>query len=79
MLDADEQDSREAGPPQSIAQAATSRRGGSSPKGRSYGATIPSISAYSLLFACRSAAIVHISHREILKAYTDGGLQGPQV
>jgi transcription initiation factor TFIIIB Brf1 subunit/transcription initiation factor TFIIB len=39
----------------------------------SYEATIPSISAYSLLYACRSAAIVHISHREVLKAYTDAG------
>jgi transcription initiation factor TFIIIB Brf1 subunit/transcription initiation factor TFIIB len=37
------------------------------------GATIPSISAYSLLYACRSAGIAHISHREVLKAYTDGG------
>jgi hypothetical protein len=33
-----------------------------------YGATIPSISAYSLLYACRSAAIVHISHRGVRKS-----------
>jgi transcription initiation factor TFIIIB Brf1 subunit/transcription initiation factor TFIIB len=59
--------------PKSIAQAAdiTARR--LLPHREAYGATIPSISAYSLLFACRSAAIVHISHREVLKAYTDGG------
>src|SRR5208337_1887962 len=38
-----------------------------------YGATIPSISAYSLLYACRAAGVVHVSHREVLKAYTDGG------
>jgi transcription initiation factor TFIIIB Brf1 subunit/transcription initiation factor TFIIB len=38
-----------------------------------YGATIPSVSAYSLLYACRSAGIAHVSHREVLKAYTDAG------
>src|SRR5208337_2858783 len=38
-----------------------------------YGATIPSISAYSLLYACRAGGVVHVSHREILKAYTDAG------
>ena len=59
--------------PKSIAQAAdiTARR--LLPHREAYGATIPSISAYSLLFACRSAGIAHISHREVLKAYTDGG------
>ena len=59
--------------PKSIAQAAdiTARR--LLPRREAYGATIPSISAYSLLFACRSATIVHISHREVLKAYTDAG------
>ena len=59
--------------PKSIAQAAdiTARR--LLPHREAYEATIPSISAYSLLYACRSAGIVHISHREVLKAYTDGG------
>jgi len=59
--------------PKSIAQAAdiTARR--LLCQRESYEATIPSISAYSLLYACRSAAIVHVSHREVLKAYTDGG------
>jgi len=59
--------------PKSIAQGAdiTARR--LLPHKEAYGATIPSISAYSLLYACRSAGIAHISHREILQAYTDGG------
>jgi len=59
--------------PKSIAQSAdiTARR--LMPHREAYQATIPSISAYSLLFACRSAGIAHISHREILQAYTDGG------
>ena len=59
--------------PKSIAQAAdiTARR--LLTHRESYEATIPSISAYSLLYACRAAGIVHISHREVLKAYTDGG------
>ena len=59
--------------PKSIAQSAdiTARR--LLPNREAYGATIPSISAYSLLYACRSAGIAHISHREILQAYTDGG------
>ena len=59
--------------PKSVAQAAeiTARR--LLPHREAYEATIPSISAYSLLYACRSAGIAHISHREVLKAYTDGG------
>ena len=59
--------------PKSIAQSAdiTARR--LLPNREAYGATIPSISAYSLLYACRAAGIAHISHREILQAYTDAG------
>ena len=59
--------------PKSIVQSAeiTARR--LLPHREAYEATIPSISAYSLLYACRSAGIAHISHREVLKAYTDGG------
>jgi transcription initiation factor TFIIIB Brf1 subunit/transcription initiation factor TFIIB len=59
--------------PKSITEAAgiTARR--LLPHREAYEATIPSISAYSLLYACRSAGIAHISHREVLKAYTDGG------
>jgi len=33
--------------------------------------TIPGISAYSLLYACRSAGIAHISHKDIIAAYTE--------
>ena len=43
------------------------------PRKETYNATIPAISAYSLLYACRSVAIAHVSHREILAAYTDAG------
>jgi transcription initiation factor TFIIIB Brf1 subunit/transcription initiation factor TFIIB len=59
--------------PKSITDAAdfTARR--LLPHREAYRTTIPSISAYSLLHACRSAGIAHISHREVLKAYTDGG------
>src|SRR5437867_4165591 len=43
------------------------------PRKNTYNATIPAISAYSLLYACRSVDIAHVSHREILAAYTDAG------
>ncbi len=43
------------------------------PRKKTYDATIPAISAYSLLYACRSVDIAHVSHREILAAYTDAG------
>jgi len=43
------------------------------PRRNSYNATIPAISAYSLLYACRSVDVAHVSHREILAAYTDAG------
>ena len=43
------------------------------PRRNTYNATIPAISAYSLLYACRSVDIAHVSHREILAAYTDAG------
>lgn len=38
-----------------------------------YCATVPAISAYALLYACRSAGITHIGYREILSAYSDAG------
>ena len=59
--------------PKSIAQAADITARKLLPHREACEATIPSISAYSLLYACRSAGIAHISHREILRAYTDGG------
>src|SRR5947209_15679145 len=43
------------------------------PGKETYNATIPAISAYSLLYACRSVDVAHVSHREILAAYTDAG------
>src|SRR2546428_7264814 len=35
--------------------------------------TIPAISAYPLLYSCRSVDVAHVSHMEILAAYTDAG------
>src|SRR2546427_13210707 len=43
------------------------------PDKKTYNATIPAISAYSLLYACRSVDVAHVSHSEILAAYTDAG------
>lgn len=43
------------------------------PGRKAYGASAPAISAYSLLYACRSAGITHIGYREILSAYSDTG------
>jgi len=61
------------GLPKSIAQAANVTAGRLLTQRKAYGWTIPSISAYSLLHACRAAAIVHISHREVLQAYSAAG------
>ena len=43
------------------------------PGKKTYNATIPAISAYSLLYACRSVDVAHVSYKEILAAYTDEG------
>jgi transcription initiation factor TFIIIB Brf1 subunit/transcription initiation factor TFIIB len=43
------------------------------PGRKAWGGTIPGISAYSLLYACRSAGIAHVSHRIIQQAYADAG------
>jgi transcription initiation factor TFIIIB Brf1 subunit/transcription initiation factor TFIIB len=43
------------------------------PGRKAYGATVPAISAYALLYACRSAGITHIGYREIVSAYSDAG------
>jgi transcription initiation factor TFIIIB Brf1 subunit/transcription initiation factor TFIIB len=61
------------GLPKSFAQAANVTAGRLLTQRKTYGWTIPSISAYSLLYACRAAAIVHISHREVLQTYSDAG------
>ena len=59
--------------PKSIVQSADIMARRLLPHREAYEATIPSISAYSLLYACRAASIAHISHREILQAYADAG------
>jgi transcription initiation factor TFIIIB Brf1 subunit/transcription initiation factor TFIIB len=59
--------------PKSIVQSAEIPARRLVPHREAYGTTIPSISAYSLLYACRSTGIAHISHREVLRAYTDAG------
>jgi transcription initiation factor TFIIIB Brf1 subunit/transcription initiation factor TFIIB len=61
------------GLPKSIHGAANVTAGRLLTQRKAYGWTIPSVSAYSLLHACRAAAIVHISHREVLQAYSDAG------
>jgi transcription initiation factor TFIIB len=43
------------------------------PSRKAYRASIAAISAYSLLHACRSAGIAHISYKEIEKAYANAG------
>jgi len=43
------------------------------PHREAYGTTLATVSAYSVLHACRSAGMTHVSHREVLKAYTDAG------
>ncbi len=59
--------------PKSIAQNAQITARKLLPHREAYGTTLATISAYSILHACRSAGITHISHREVLKAYTDAG------
>jgi transcription initiation factor TFIIIB Brf1 subunit/transcription initiation factor TFIIB len=59
--------------PKSIAQNAQITARKLLPHREAYGTTLATISAYSLLHACRSAGIMHISHREVLKAYSDAG------
>ena len=61
------------GIPKSVAQQANTVAGRLLPKRKTYNARIPAISAYSLLYASRSAGIVRVSHREILAAYIDAG------
>jgi len=59
--------------PKSIAESANITAGKLLPSRKACGASIYAISAYSLLHACRSAGISHISHREIVNAYHDAG------
>jgi transcription initiation factor TFIIIB Brf1 subunit/transcription initiation factor TFIIB len=59
--------------PKSVVESANITAGRLLPGRKACGASIYAISAYSLLHACRSAGIAHISHREILSAYADAG------
>jgi transcription initiation factor TFIIIB Brf1 subunit/transcription initiation factor TFIIB len=59
--------------PKSVVENADVTAGKLLPSRKACGASIYAISAYSLLHACRSAGIAHISHREILRAYADAG------
>ena len=59
--------------PKSVVENANLTAGRLLPGRNAYGVSIAAISAYSLLHACRSAGISHISHREILRAYADTG------
>ena len=61
--------------PKSIAQSANLVARRLLPTRKEIGASIPAISAYSLLHACRSAGISHISHRTIVEAYRDAGFR----
>jgi len=59
--------------PKSVVENANITAGRLLPSRKAYGATIYAISAYSLLHACRSAGIAHVSYREILRAYAEAG------
>jgi transcription initiation factor TFIIIB Brf1 subunit/transcription initiation factor TFIIB len=59
--------------PKSVVESADITAGKLLPSRKECGASIYAISAYSLLHACRAAGIAHISHREIVKAYSDAG------
>jgi transcription initiation factor TFIIIB Brf1 subunit/transcription initiation factor TFIIB len=59
--------------PKSVVESANIMAGRLLPDRKAFRATIYAISAYSLLHACRSAGIAHVSHREILNAYAEAG------
>jgi len=59
--------------PKSVVENADITAGRLLPSRKACGASIYAVSAYSLLHACRSAGISHISYREILRAYADAG------
>ncbi|MDA4131876.1 MAG: hypothetical protein OK454_01945 [Thaumarchaeota archaeon] len=61
--------------PKSVAQSANLIARRLLPCRKDIGATIPAISAYSLLHACRSAGISHISHKTIVEAYNVAGFR----
>jgi transcription initiation factor TFIIIB Brf1 subunit/transcription initiation factor TFIIB len=43
------------------------------PDTKAHGVTVPAVSAYSLLHACRSARIFHVGFDELLKAFSEAG------
>jgi len=59
--------------PKRVVECANITAGRLLPERKAYGASIVAISAYSLLHACRSAGIAHISYKEIVRAYADAG------
>jgi transcription initiation factor TFIIB len=59
--------------PKSVVECANITAGRLLPGRKVYGTSIAAISAYSLLHACRSAGIAHISYKEIVRAYADAG------
>ncbi len=63
------------GLPKSVAQSADLVARRLLPARKEIGASIPAISAYSLLHACRSAGISHISYKTIVEAYRDAGFR----
>ena len=61
--------------PKSLAQSANLVARRLLPARKEIRATIPAISAYSLLHACRSAGISHISYKTIVEAYRAAGFR----
>jgi len=61
--------------PRSVAQSANLVARRLLPARKEIRTTIPAISAYSMLHACRSAGISHISHKTIVEAYRDAGFR----
>ncbi len=59
--------------PKSVVENANITAGRLHPGRKAYGVSIAAISAYSLLHACRSAAIAHVSYKEVVQAYRDAG------
>ena len=63
------------GLPKSVSQSANLVARRLLPARKEMGASIAAISAYSLLHACRSAGISHISYKTIVEAYRDAGFR----
>jgi len=59
--------------PRGIVQNAIQTAGRLLPDSRMYRVAMPAISAYSLLYACRSAGIFHVGFGDLQKAYSETG------